>query len=164
MTKSILGVLVGLLVVSTPSGSLRGQTSPPERVWFWFATCGGPLMTLELRSGDSPIYKTTFPVCRAERDSASQQGQHGRIELTWRADRAITWEGYREKSERTTPNTPLEVDIWQAGADANWLTLGVSVVAGDRILMNTVHIAHPDRRDDSGVASGFTVRTSPSTK
>jgi hypothetical protein len=37
----------------------------------------------------------------------------------------------------------------------------VSVSVSDTVVMNTVHIAHSDRRDESTIAPGLTVATYP---
>ena len=44
------------------------------------------------------------------------------------------------------------------------MTLGVSFVSGKRIVMNTIHVAHPAARDESTIAMGLVVRTYPATK
>ena len=81
-----------------------------------------------------------------------------------RPDRVIVWEGYRETNDQTAANEVLEGNIWQAGADPESLTLGVSFVSGNRILMNAVHIAHPADRHESDFAKGLVVRTYPAAK
>ncbi len=134
------------------------QESP---IWFWFATCGGPSMTLEVRVDSAVIQKASLPLCRAPRSSAASQGQDGRIEFTFSPRRAIMWSGYRDQSERSRAGQALEFNVWQAGADAGWLRLGVTVMTSDRILMNTVHIAHADKRDVSTLAEGLTLATYP---
>jgi hypothetical protein len=58
----------------------------------------------------------------------------------------------------------IEGNIWEAGADPDALTLGVSFVNGNRILTNTVHIAHPAARNESVVATGLVIRTYPAAK
>jgi len=73
----------------------------------------------------------------------------------------IVWSGYRETSDRTRAGQALDFNIWQAGADSEALTFGVTVTRADRILMNTVHIGHPDKRDESAIATGLTLATYP---
>jgi hypothetical protein len=157
-------IMLALLMFASATVTTVGQGAQEGSVWFWFATCGGPLMTLEARFDNHIIQKSTFPLCRASRESAHSQGQTGRIEFTLRPDRVIVWTGYREKDDRTAAGEVLEGNIWEAGADPDALTLGVSFVNGNRILMNTVHIAHPAGRDESEIAKGLVVRTYPAAK
>jgi hypothetical protein len=133
-------------------------------VWFWFATCGGPAMTLEVRFDKRTAEKITVPLCRALPNSRSSQGEAARIEFGFAPGREIRWSGYRETNDRTRAGQLLEVNLWQAGADPEALTIGVSVMTRDRILMNSVHIAHSDRRDESTLASGLTLATYPAAR
>ena len=137
------------------------HASQDPAVWFWFATCGGPAMTLEVRFDKTVVEKTSFPLCRAPREGPESQGQAGRIEFSFTARRIIVWRGYRETSDRSRPGQALDVNIWQAGADPQAVTLGISVTTADRILMNMVHVAHSDRRDESTIAPGLTLTTYP---
>ena len=156
--------MIALLMIASATLTTVSQGVREGPVWFWFATCGGPLMTLEVRFDNRVVHKATFPLCRASRDTAHNQGQAGRIEFALRPDRVVVWEGYREQNDRTRANEVLEGNIWEAGADPDALILGVSFVSGDRILMNTMHIAHPAGRDESEIAKGLVVRTYPAAK
>lgn len=140
---------------------LQPPTSNEGPVWFWFATCGGPMMTLEVRLDNAVLHKSVFPVCRTQRGSAGSQGQAGKIELSFKPGRAIRWQGYRDGGDRSNPDDVLELHVWQAGADPPFLTLGVSVAGRGRLLMNTVHIAEPVRRQETAIASGLLVITYP---
>jgi hypothetical protein len=51
------------------------SASQQQPVWFWFATCGGSAMTLEVRVDTTAIYESTFPVCHGLRGQPSEQGQ-----------------------------------------------------------------------------------------
>ena len=143
---------------------LSGGVSPAgqdNQVWWWFSTCGGPMMTIEVKLHGAMVGKVMTPLCRAPRDGASRQGGYGRIDLSFRASHSIVWKGYREESDRTPAGQMIEGSVWQAGAEADALLIGVSFNTRDRILMNTIHIAHPDRRDESTIAEGLTVVTYP---
>jgi hypothetical protein len=155
---------VTLLVIALATVTTFSQEARDGPVWFWFATCGGPLMTLELRLDNRMVHKSTFPLCRANREAIQRQGQDGRIEFTWRPGRMIVWQGYRESDDRTTANGIVEANIWEAGADSDTLTLGVSFVSGKKVVMNTVHLAHPTARDESAIAKGLLVLTYPAAK
>lgn len=128
MVRSIMA----LLIIVSAAVTLVSQGSREEPVWFWFATCGGPLMTLEVQADNRIVHKSTFPLCRANREAVQSQGQAGRIEFTWRPNRVVVWEGYREAEDRSAANQVLEGNIWQAGAEPGTMTFGVSFVSGKR--------------------------------
>jgi hypothetical protein len=119
-------------------------------------------MTLEVRLDSGVMFKSSIPLCRARRDSDDRQGQASQVDFTFRPTRTIVWTGYRETADTTTADQPIEMNIWQAGADPDALTIGMSFMDTSRILMNTIHIAHPGRRDESSIASGLSVLTYPS--
>jgi hypothetical protein len=139
------------------ASALHAEEGP---VWFWLSGCGGPDMAIEVRLDGKLLHKSVVPICRAVREDAAAQGQSsGRIEVRFTAPRAIVWEGYRDGPDRTKAGQELTLDIWQAGADPEDLLLGVDVMDGKAIHMNTLHIAHPFKRDRSEIASGLEVVT-----
>lgn len=153
-------VLVLASIVALIPADARPQT---ERVWWWFAACGGPMMTIEVKSGALVVTKASVPLCRAPRDSRSSQGGAGRIDFSFRPRQPIVWRGYRDKVDRTSAGEDIQGSLWEAGADHDALLIGVSFSTQDRILVNTIHIAHPNLRDQSNIASGLTVITYPTT-
>ena len=138
-----------------------GAAARAEEVWFWSATCGGPELTLEVRLATEIVYRSVLPICRAERSSPASQGQRARMDFAFRPARSIEWRGYRDEPDMTDANQALSFDLWQAGADAGHLTIGLSVRAKDRVVMNTVHIAKPAERSDTPIAEGLVVSTYP---
>ena len=121
-------------------------------------------MSIEIQLDGSTISRTEFPVCRAERDRPESQGQHiGRIRFSFKPSRSIVWKGYRDEKDVTKAGQTLDADIWQAGADPDALVIGVSFSDRNAIHMNTIHIAHPTRRDESEVAQGLNVISFPVT-
>ena len=147
-----------LFTATTANPALPAQEGP---VWFWFATCGGPVMKLEVRLDQKIIYQSSFPLCRAERSSAHSKGQKKKLEFVLKAPRAIVWQGYRDEDNTTDPDQEIEGNIWLAGADPDAMILGVSFVSRGSIYMNTVHIAYPDRRHVSEIEPGLVVITEP---
>jgi hypothetical protein len=147
-----------LLLAVTASPALASQEEP---VWFWFASCGGLVMKLEVRLDQNIIYQSSFPLCRAERSSVYSEGQKKKLDFVFNAPRAIVWQGYRDEDNTTDPNQEIKGDIWLAGADPNAVILGVSFVSHGSIYMNTLHIAYPDRREVSEIESGLVIITEP---
>jgi hypothetical protein len=86
------------------------------------------------------------------------------MEFFFQPKRRIVWTGYRETNDQTEAAETLEVDVWQAGADPDGLTLGVSVMSHERILMSTVHLAYQGRSNESSLAKGLVVTTYPAAR
>ncbi len=157
---SLLSTVLSLIATLGMCGFAPPTQDKP--VWFWFATCGGPALTVEVQLDGIVLDKTTVPLCSAPRGSAAEQGQkEGRIEFTFAATRTIVWEGYRDTPDKTPAGQHIEGNIWLAGADPDALILGVSFVTGKTILMNTTHIARPKERVVTGIGRGLVLVTYP---
>lgn len=83
------------------------------------------------------------------------------MDFSFRSGRPVVWDGYRDQKDRTAAGQVIEASLWQAGAEPDAVLIGVSFSTPDRVLMNTIHIAHPDRRTESTVAAGLTVSSYP---
>ena len=153
-----LFVRIILLTAAMASPALASQEGP---VWFWFSTCGGPIMKLEVRLDQKIIYQSSFPLCRADRSSAHSEGQTKKLDFVFNAPRAIVWHGYRDEDNTTDLSQEIEGNIWLAGADPDKMILGVSFVSRGSIYMNTLHIAYPDRREVLEIEPGLVIITEP---
>jgi hypothetical protein len=158
MQMRILTLFLFVIVFST--NSTPTMSAQEEPVWFWFATCGGPAMTLELQLDKVAIYQSTFPLCRAERSSADSQAR-ATAEFVFRPERAITWKGYRDNDVTSQANQRIEANLWQAGADPDSLLIGVTFSDDSQIYMNTIYIAYPSRREETSIADGLVIATYP---
>ena len=65
------------------------------------------------------------------------------------------------KTKKTAAGRPLEVDLWEAGADPDALLIGAAVSDGDTLRMNTIHIAYPTKRAETEIAGGLFVVSNP---
>ncbi len=152
-------VVIAFVILFLAGAAKAAEEGP---VWFWFATCSGPVMGIEVRFDKATIVKVAVPLCQADRGSADNQGQRvGKIRFSFRPTRAIVWEGYRETDNKTKAGQLLDGDIWQAGADPGVLLVGVSFADAHFIYMNTIHIAHPAQPDETKIADGLTILTYP---
>jgi hypothetical protein len=61
----------------------------------------------------------------------------------------------------TTTTETVEGTIWQAGADPDDILLGVSFVAHDQVLLNTIHIVKPGEPTESKLDRGLVIKTYP---
>lgn len=83
-------------------------------VWFWFATCDGPVMGLEMKFDGAVLYHTEFPICKADFSSSKRQGEDsGKIRFLFKPGRSITWEGYRDPATVTAAGHAMNVEIWR---------------------------------------------------
>jgi hypothetical protein len=137
------------------------RASEEGPVWFWYSTCGGPTMVIEVRLDKQLLYKTAVPLCLAPRDDSRTQRETHPVVVRFTPSRAIEWSGYRDQPDVTRPGQELELTLWQAGADPDDLQIGVSVAGDEMLYMNTIHIAHPKKRAESAIASGLVVVTYP---
>jgi hypothetical protein len=148
------------IVLAIPMSTVQGF--PEDPVWFWFTTCGGPALGLELRLDRTIIFKSSFPLCRANRSSISGKANQKRLHFAFKPPRAIVWEGYGDNEGHPTPaNQVIDGDIWLAGSDPDELLLGVSFIRSNTIEMNSIHIAHPGRRDQTEMAPSLVLTTYP---
>jgi len=169
----VAGYLVTLGVVKTAkilaraillAGGIVGAAHAGERaeVWGWFASCEAPKMNLEVRLDRTVIYKSTVPICQAERSTFQRDSEHQLLRFSFTPKRAIVWKGYRDDDSNTTPpNQPIDGDVWLAGSEPDVLLLGVSFSVQRTGYMNTIHIAHPFQRDQTEIASGLFIITQP---
>ena len=147
-------------LVAVLAGVVPAAAEAP--VWFWHTACGGPTMTLEVRFDKRVVYRASIPLCRMNRDTKTEEKAPRVLDVPFAATRSIKWVGYRDAPDVTPRGQRLHLNLWQAGADPDDLIIGVSAVDEAVIYMNTVHIAHPDRRDETEVAQGLVVVTYPS--
>ena len=149
--------VAALLFVAPPP--MRASAEDP--VWCWYTSCGGPTIVVEVRLDNQLIHKTTIPLCHVRREAAPTRDESRVVDVHFTPSRAIEWTGYRDKPDVTPSGHSLALNLWQAGADPDALTIGVTVADGRMLYMNTVHIAHPDRRDETEIARGVVVATYP---
>lgn len=62
---------------------------------------------------------------------------------------------------RTGPSERIEGNIWEAGTDAGIIYFGLSFMTKEQLLLNTIHIARPDRVSVTQIDPGIVVRTVP---
>ena len=123
------------------------------------------LMDLEVQLDGITLFRTAFPVCHAERGATVEEPQKT-ITFSFRPKHAIAWmngSGITVTPMKTKPNQLIEgsIQIWQAGADSDWLTIGLSFYSDNRILIHAIHIAHLKKRDRTEIAAGLVVLTCP---
>ena len=148
-----------LVAVAMPSAAL-GQSASPDSgdVWFWFGACkDGKPMGVELSVEGKTVYHSSFRACRMMRTDAN--GEREGKAKAFRFVGGHTFQG----TYRTTKQEQIEGSIWQAGADPDDILLGVSFVAHNQILLNTIHIVRPGKSTQSELDAGVVIKTYPMT-
>ena len=70
--------------------------------------------------------------------------------------------GHSFKGEyRTRSADSIEGDIWEAGGDPDDLILGISFDTGKQVLLNTLHVARPEKQTSSKLDKGLFITTYP---
>lgn len=64
---------------------------------------------------------------------------------------------YRNKASKEQ----LEGNIWEAGAEVDGLSFGVSVAGKEDILLNSIHFADPEKASKSEFGGGLTITSAP---
>ena len=109
-------------------------------------------MGIELVLDGKPIYRSSFPICQIS-DRSKERSQS--VTFTLKG-------GHTFQSEyHTVPTQAIAVEIWQAGADPDDILLGISFATNNQILLNTIHIAKPERVSRTEIDLGIVVRTFP---
>ena len=133
-------------------------------MWVWSSHCDRPTsIAIRVRLDERVIYTDSIPVCRAARGLAD-----GHLSFRFTSPRSVVWFGYRsgsdsgqDKGDTTAAKTPFEVDLWQAGGEAEGIELGFSASAPDGLHMNTIHLLSPTKRSETTMAAGLLLETRP---
>jgi hypothetical protein len=153
MRRTVVAILLLSFGSVYPAASLQDTAPAPGATvaWHWFQSCGGRARNLGLvvLLDGQAVYRSEFPVCR------NSQSTPGRKIVFHIKGGHVFRGGYR-----TSPTETIEVNIWQAGADPNALSLGVRF-ASDRVLLNTIHVAKPESTSVSQPDQGIELRTFP---
>jgi len=148
-TPLLFSVLAAALAVAQQSPS-HSQTNT-DVVWTWSKQCSGNhKIGVTVRIDTTVLYRGVLPICHGSRNA-----ENGRVEFHFAG-------GHTFQSEYRTGSTDsIEGDIWQAGGDPGDLILGISFATNNQILLNTVHIARPDKPTSSELDKGLFITTDP---
>lgn len=151
--------LFALLVVTIQPVALPQTSSQSsEDVWFWSSDCPGPkTMGVQVLLDGKSIYHSSFLACQMNRTIATAEREQ-KARTTFHFSGGHTFQGmYHTRTTDTVEGT-----IWQAGADPDDILLGVSFVAHDQVLLNTIHIAKLGKPTESKLDRGIMIKTYPS--
>jgi hypothetical protein len=147
----ILLFLAVLSVEPTFAQQPPASTGTPESVWTWSKQCDGHQeLGVTVRLERKLLYRGILPICRGNREA-----EDGRVEFHFSG-------GHRFQGEyRTRSTDSIAGDIWQAGGESDALILGISFDSGRQILLNTLHVAKPDKQASSELDKGLVITTYP---
>jgi len=149
--KSILLFLTVLFAVPAVAQQTPTRPETPEVVWTWSKQCEdnhklGVTISLERKV----LYRGVLSICRG-----SREGENGRVSFHFAGSHLFQGE-YRTRSTDS-----IEGDIWQAGGEPDVLILGISFETKKQILLNTLHIARPDKQTSSELDKSLFITTHP---
>jgi hypothetical protein len=127
-------------------------------VWYWSENCqDGKMMGLDLLLDGKRIYHLEFRACLMKRNNADSPDQTRMRKFHLAGGH--TFQG----TYRTVSSDKIEGDIWQADADPDALSLGVSFMTKDQVLLNTIHTVKPGKVTRFNLDSGLISRSYPLT-
>lgn len=138
------------LAVAQEPSSIPGTS---DVVWISSKQCNGDhKLGVIVRLDHKVLYRGVLPICRGSRDA-----EDGRVEFHFVGGHTFQGE-YRTRSADS-----IEGDIWQAGGDPDALILGISFDGGKhkQILLNTLHVASPEKQSSSELDKGLFITTFP---
>ena len=122
-----------------------------EAVWIWSKQCNGDQrLGVTVRLDRKVLYRGILSICHGSRNA-----EDGHVEFHFAG-------GHTFQGEYTTHSVDsIEGDIWQAGGEQDALILGISFDTGKQILLNTLHIASPEKQTSSELDKGLFITTYP---
>jgi hypothetical protein len=146
----------GTPVVMDSTDTTLGASPTAEPVWFWFGDCRKTVMMgVEIVVEGQAVYHSSFKACRMTRTVANTENE--------RRTRVFYFSGGHifQDTYRTSTGEKIEGNIWQAGADPDDILLGVSFVAHNQVLLNTLHVVKPGKSTQSKLDRDIVIKTYP---
>ncbi|HKW73985.1 MAG TPA: hypothetical protein VJN64_00540 [Terriglobales bacterium] len=109
-------------------------------------------MRIEVVQKDTILHRSSFPLCPIS-DRSKEADR--RLAFFFKGGHVFDGE-FRTKRSET-----IEGNIWEAGTDPGIIYFGVSFMTRKELLLNTIHIARPDRASVTEIDPGLVVRTLP---
>src|SRR5215813_6193267 len=133
-TPLLLAMLAFVWATQLLPGRLPAVSASDGVVWQWFDACAsGAKMRVNVLHQGKSLYATSFPACARRRSDEPIAPKQKILLFRFKERAALFGEEFRGLG---TPD--IEGNIWRAGGDGNAILLGVSFVAGDHILLNTI--------------------------
>jgi hypothetical protein len=147
--------LLFFLALDPPYSSPQDIRIPRQPLWYWAGSCEKKYLELEVLLNGRLIHRSSFAICRVIERPGTADGQD-RIQV-FSFPGGHVFQG-KLKTARTQA---IEGNVWQAGADPDAILLGLTFSSSNRLLLNTIHVAKPDKESISEIDRGLNVRTYP---
>jgi hypothetical protein len=152
-------LLSTILLIFTASEGLSLSVAPSssitkDGVWYWFQNCDkNKTLGIEVLLKGRAVFRSSFTVCLTPNPKTER----------WQKVLAFYFEGGQvyQGEYHTLPSQTIEGNIWQASSLPDGLMLGVSFATKKQVLLNTLHLAEPDKVSASEVDRDIVVRTFP---
>jgi hypothetical protein len=141
------------ILVAAPAIAQESSSHPqkPELIWTWSKQCDSKQeLGVTVRLERKILYRGILAICPGNRDA-----ENGRVEFHFSGAHLFQGE-YRTRS-----TDPIEGDIWQAGGESDALILGISFDTKKQVLLNTLHIARPDKQTSTELDKSLFITTYP---
>jgi hypothetical protein len=134
----------------------QGTTDHDAPLWSWYGRCPQSVrMAVELRVDGHLPQRAVVPLCHLRRSAIEQRQYDARLVFRFGGGRTF-------RDELTTRRADtIEGNIWQASADQDEVTLGVSFMTKRQVLLNTLYVLVPGRRVTTILERGITVTSYP---
>jgi hypothetical protein len=121
-------------------------------VWSWSEHCGKEkkYLGIQVLLGGTAIYDSSVSICQTKYRASPKT-------IVFHFAGGHTFQG----EHKTSPEQMIEGNIWLAGSDPDAIIFGLDFSNKKRILLNTVHIAKPDRESASEIDQEMRVLTFP---
>ena len=150
---SISAVMFCSVLVAATAFAQQPSSKPDvsEVVWTWSKQCKGDhKLGVKIHLYHKVLYRGVLAICPGSRD-----GEDGRAEFHFSGGH--TFQG----RYHTLAKDSIEGDIWQASADPDALILGISFATSKQILLNTLHVASPEKQTSSVIDKDIFITTYP---
>jgi hypothetical protein len=155
LVNTILLLVSVVVCISDQIVLAQVNSGGSDVVWHWYGDCETQQQLAGRVLIDGSVgFEFVFPICPRTRSQIGTMANDQTLTFTFREERA--------HFGPTLQKAPIRVDIWKAGGEPGALILGVSFLTNERVLLNTVHIAMPDRLSRFELARGVAVETAPS--
>src|ERR1700674_3271862 len=155
--RRLLRYVVALAFALMP-GSVTAQAPTSARdevVWHWVGTCGrSDSLASNVSLDGKPVYTSTFPICRQRRADIKPDRQQRLLQFRF----AGVPRRFGVRS-RAAGIQLIEGNVWETGGERHAILLGVSLAAGDQVLMNLHLVASTDGASRSEGPRGFVITT-----
>ena len=149
--KNMLLLATMFLTATAVAQQPTSRPRTPEVVWTWSKHCReNHKLGVTVRLDRKVLYRGVLAICRGSR--AAEDGQ---VEFHFAGGHVFQGE------YRTHSTDSIEGNIWQAGGEPDALILGISFDTKNQALLNTLHIARPNRQTSSELDKGLFITTYP---